>query len=355
VGNTITDSILGAWDEEEQAPAQESEGAEPDATTPAAEVQDEAPSDDIEETPATEEEEVSEEEVSEEPGEEVEEEEPSEEEEPEEVSEEETPSAEFTSDDPDVLAYLARHGNDPEAALKAAASQEKILGRQGRELGQLRARVEELEAEAEQAALFSTGRVLSAEQQAWVEEAVGSENALPYIQLAIQEGEFDLARAVLEQGEFSTAQVVRLSQGIDAAEGRSMQQEIPVGQIDHQRLFAILQEHYPDMPQYEAEMTATLASLGDDHPVSIAAHSHDPGEAAQGIISLYEIARAKKTTVASAREEVKTKNRQAADDVRRQAQVMSAQATRNQAQAPRSKQLMPGLTLDALEAEFNTE
>jgi hypothetical protein len=355
--SSITEAILGAW-EEDEAPAAESEGAEPDATLGEDEVQDEAPSDEVEETPEVEEGaiEEEEEEVSDEPGEVTEAEEPSEEEEPEEVSEEETEPAESAPEDAEAQAYLARHGGDVDAALRAAASQEKILGRQGRELGMLRARVEELEADAEQAALFGGGaQLFTGEQQAWVEEAVGSENPLAYIQLAMQEGEFDLARAVLDQGEFSAAQVVRLSQGIDAAEGRSMQvapEQLP---LDHQTLMGVLIERYPDMPKYEADMVASMKALGPEHPLVALSRSQDPGEAAQGIIGLYEIARARSTTLASTREDVKKKGREAADDVRRRGQVSSAQATRRQAQAPRQRPLMPGLTLEALEAEFDTE
>jgi hypothetical protein len=41
--------------------------------------------------------------------------------------------------------YLAKHNGDVAAALKAAANQESLLGRQGNELGELRARLDQLE------------------------------------------------------------------------------------------------------------------------------------------------------------------------------------------------------------------
>ena len=356
MSDTITEAILGAWDDdEEKAPDQESpEVAEPVETTPEdAEDQDEDVSgDEVEET------EEEEEEVSTEPGEEVEEEEAPEEDEEEEPSGEEGEPVTAVSDDPVVQAFLARHNNDVELALKAAANQNQLLGRQGYELGQLRSRVSELEAEIEQANAFrQPGTFVSPEQAEWLEEAVASENPVAYIQGAVEAQEFDLARAVLERGEFTSFQAVRLAQVIDAAEGRTVQAAEPnlEGPLDHQALFSVLQQWYPDMPQFSAEMTSTLAALGDEHPLAALARSQDPAEAAQGIIGLYEIARAKTATVASSREAVKTKSRQAAEDVRRQAQVSSAEATNPPTQTPRTREVMPGLTFEALEAEFDAE
>jgi hypothetical protein len=356
--SSITDQILGAWDSEEQAPTEESaeETAPVETTLTDAEDQDEvAAADEVEDDEKTPEEEG---EVLVETGEEVEAEEPSQEEEPEAPSgdEEEQPAA-SVSDDPEIEAYLARHGGSVESALKAAVSGERVLGRQGRELGQLRQRTAELEAQMEEAALFSQGGALiTAEQAEWVEEAVGSEQPLAYIQSAIQAGEFDLARAVLERGEFNAYQAMRLAQGIDQAQGRAQTGPVePDAPLNHQALMTVLVEHYPEMPSYETEMVSTISMLGADHPLVALAQSQDPGEAAQGIIGVYEIARAKTATVASTRDGIKTKRRQAADDVRRSAQVSSAQATNATAQTPRSRPLMPGLTLEALEAEFDTE
>lgn len=356
--SSITEQILGAWDDEEgEAPTESAaDVAEPDATSETDEVQDEATS------AAEEEEEVSaaaveEEETPVESGEEAEEEEEPEEEEAEEPSGDEEEPATAAFEDPEIQAYLARHGDDVEAALRAAVHQSRRFGLQGRELGVMRQHVAELEAQVEQASMFSqSASFISPEQAQWVEEAIGSENALPYIQSAVEAGEFALARAVLEQGEFSAAQVVRLSQGIDMAEGRAMQGAVDYQQpLDHGALMGVLVDHYPDMPQFEADMVSTLQALGPDHPLTALAQSQDPAEAAQGIIGLYEIARAKTATVESTRAGVKTKRREAADAARRDAQVSSAQATPSQAQTPRRSNVMPGLTLEALEAEFEND
>ena len=46
--------------------------------------------------------------------------------------------------DPEVAAFLAKYGNDPDKALRAAVELSKLQGRQGDELGQLRQTVEDL-------------------------------------------------------------------------------------------------------------------------------------------------------------------------------------------------------------------
>jgi hypothetical protein len=351
--SSITEQILGAWDDEQDPDEESPETTEPVATTSEADTegQDEVVS-------GGEDEETVEEEVSEEPGEEEPEEEPSEEEEPEEEpsGDEEAPTAAaFSSDDPAVQAFLARHDNDVETALREAAKFESVLGRQGRELGQLRDRNAELEKQLEQATLFASGATwLNAEQQEWVEEAVASENPVGYIQVAVQAGEFELARAVLDGSELPPAQAVRLAQTIDRAETLAAPAEEP-SPLAHDVLMEVLVEHYPDMPKFESEMVSTLNQLGPDHPLALLAYSQEPGQAAQGIIGLYEIARAKTATVSSTREQVKKKSQEAADAVRSAAQVSSSQASPQRVQAARTRQLMPGLTLEALEAEFEAE
>jgi hypothetical protein len=354
VSNAITEAILGAWGDDEEAPEGQAGDVEPVATTtdePGAEEETppvEPEEEEVEAAPAEEEEEGPAE------SEEGEEEEPSEEEEAEEApGDEEEESAPSVSDDPGVQAFLARTGS-VEQALKKAVSLEQLVGRQGRELGELRQRNVQLEGELEQVQLFSQGaRYLSEEQKTWLEEAVGSDQPVAYIQSAVEAGEFDLARAVLEQGEFSPYQALRMAQGIDAAEGRTAEPEVVA--LDHQALMGVLIEHYPEMPRFEQEMVATLQGLGVDHPLAALARSQDPAEAAQGVIGLYEIARAKTATVASTRESVKTKSRQAAAAARSRAVVTSGEATPPQAQTPRPRRLMPGLTLEALEAEFAAE
>ena len=357
----MTKVILSAWDEIEGGTPDEDSSVttEPVATTlDSDEDRDEVAADEqVDEQPTSDDEAA--EVLVPSPGEEDEEEEPSEEEAEEEdepSGDEEAPTASaFDSDDPQVRAFLAQHGNDVETALREAAKFANVLGRQGRELGQLRQRNEQLESEIEQIRAFQqTGTFMSEEQREWVEEAVGSGNPLAYIQSAVNEGEFDLARSVLEQGEFSTVQALKLAQAIDRAEeGASPVEQVPP--LQHEVLLGVLAEHYPDMPKFEAEMITTMQALGPDHALVMLAHSQDPGQAAQGIIGLYEIARAKTATVTSTREQVRQKSRAAADAVRDKAVVSSGAASPPKAQVARSTTLMPGLTLESLEAEFDRQ
>ena len=52
--------------------------------------------------------------------------------------------APVTSDDPEIAAFLAKYGNDPVKALKAATEAQSLIGRQGAELAQTREAMAEL-------------------------------------------------------------------------------------------------------------------------------------------------------------------------------------------------------------------
>ena len=64
----------------------------------------------------------------------------------------EQPAVETEETDPEVASFLAKYGNDPEKALRAAVELSKLQGRQGDELGQLRQTVEQLQQRLEQPA-----------------------------------------------------------------------------------------------------------------------------------------------------------------------------------------------------------
>lgn len=65
---------------------------------------------------------------------------------------EEEEETEEVSDDPEVASFLAKYGNDPEKALRAAVELSKLQGRQGDELGQLRQQMLDLQAKVNQPA-----------------------------------------------------------------------------------------------------------------------------------------------------------------------------------------------------------
>src|SRR5262245_24049741 len=131
--------------------------------------------------------------------------------------EEVTASHAYESDDPRVLAFLAKYDNDPERALMAAAHLEQVLGRPGRDLGLQQDRITELEQELGNLRAFGPGVVtLTPEQREWAVQAVESENPVAYVQEAMRAGEFALARAVCDGwSEAAPYEAARLAQHID--------------------------------------------------------------------------------------------------------------------------------------------
>lgn len=293
---------------------------------------------------------------------------PDEEEEPpaeEEEEEEEEPAEEtVVSGDPEVAAFLAKYGGDVDKALKGAADLTRLLSRQGQEKNQALQRAAELEqalAEVQAQAQLPTGAVLNQEQRAWVEQAVESENVQGYVQAAVQEGEFALARAVCDaaaDAEPYTAS--RLAHYVDQAEQYAQrlweQQMMAANQpqeVDRPTLMNVLIEHFPEMPQYESQMVATIERLGPDHPLTQGARSSDPTEAMRSIIDIFEIARVTANQTASTRSTVKRQKRAEADSARAAGVVSSAKATPASAEPPRTRQIAPGLTLEQLDAAWD--
>ena len=335
---------------------------------------DEAATED-EETPAeedTSEEEEPSEEAPEESPDDEEGEEDEEEPEPEEASEEseeedegdEVPASDFDSPDPEVQAYLARFEGSVERALKGAVELQRVLGKQGREKGTLDRRVAELEAELAQARMFdgqSGPGFLSEEQQTWIGSALESGAPINFVRDAVQVGEFDLARALTDQwAEQQPYQAMRAAQLVDQAEQHaafSQQQQAvespPV--YEEPEFVAALTQAYPDMPQFEPQMVSVVRNLGDGHPLVQASRSPDPQEAARGLVGIYEIARASSASVRSARETVKRKKTQDGRAARAAAQVTSGEASPAATEGTRPRMIAPGLTLEALDAEWERE
>lgn len=338
----VTEQILAAWDDEttDEATTTE-EGDTVPVEAPAEEETVEA-----EEEPETEEVETEEEDAEADEGEEGE--------------EEEVVEAPQFSDDPEVQAFLAKYQGDPEKALRGAAELQRVLGRQGQEKAVLARKVEELEQQLERAAtLAQTGVFLSPEQQQWVEHAVESGDPRQFVTQALQVEEFDLARAVCEQwAQEQPYDAARLASQVDQYEQQvrtqtqqfQEQQEV---QVDHGALMNVLTEYFPQMPAYEEQMVSTLGALGESHPLVQDARASDPETAARGIIGIYEIARASAATVKTTRAKVRADQQQEADNAREQAVVSSGQTTPAAGETPRSRQLGPGLTLEALDAAWD--
>jgi hypothetical protein len=337
----VTQQILEAWDE--------LEGPSPDETT----VEEEEPGEE-QETP--DEEGEPEAEPAEEEAEEPEPEEGEEEEEEPEVTAEAETATVTLPDDPLFRAWLSRYQGDVQKALEGAYQLEKVLGRQGQEKAVLTRRVQELESQiAEVTAFQSEPVVLTPEQQAWAEEALESGSPSNYVRQAVRAGEFGLARAICtEWGRDAPYDALRAVQAIDTAEMQAYEAAQPqVEPVNVDAMLNILVEHFPDMPQYEAEMLETMGRLGSNHYSVIDAHSSDPEVAVRGILNIYEIARASSHTLAKAKSELRNGRGEEAASQRRKAVVSSAGASPSPGETPRAGRLGPGLTLAQLEAEWD--
>lgn len=273
----------------------------------------------------------------------------SEEEEPDEEEEEEEVAAEYS---PDVAAFLAKYDGDLDAALKGASELYHLMNRQGQEKNAALARVEELESELARAQAFRTGTPpLSEEQRVWVEEASGSANPASYVQMAVDAGEFNLARAVCEQWAHEDPyNAARVGLQIDQIEQQSNVEPEPTYELS--RMLEAAREQFPDMPVYWGQMTRLIAQLGDNHHLVIAARSNDVNEAARGIVGLYDMAKATAVNVRVAKEKVKATKRREGVAARQEAQVSSAATSPSRSQTPRRREIMPGLTAEELEAAF---
>jgi hypothetical protein len=338
----VTEQILSAWDEiegttsevVEEEPGEEDEGVEE------------------EETPETEEE--TEEEAAEPEPEEDAEDGEEQEEEPEVTAEAETATVTLP-DDPLFRAWLSRYQGDVQKALEGAYQLEKVLGRQGQEKAVLTRKVQELESQLSEVTAFqSEPTMLTPEQQNWALEALESGSPATYVRQAVRAGEFGLARVICaEWGRESPYDALRAVQAIDSAEMQTWQQAQPAAEpVNPAALHDVLVEHFPDMPVYESQMVETMNRLGRNHHSVVDAYSPDPETAARGLINIYEIARASAATVAQTKSELRNGRGEAAASQRRKAVVSSAGASPSPGEAPRTKSLGPGLTLDQLDAEW---
>jgi hypothetical protein len=338
----VTRQTLAAWDEmqaEEEQPTDEV--AEQD---PGDEI--EQPEEDEVEQPA-EEEQPDEEEAEEETDEDESEEEGDAEEET-----EEPVVAAYETDDIEIRAFLNKYGGDLDAALKGAAEISHLINRQGQQKNAALQRVAELEAELEQARLYTPGGVmLNDEQRSWVDTAVESGNPANYVTQAIEAGEYELARAVCrEWAREDPYSAMRAGQYVDSAEAEVANYVEP---IDMGRLLEAMKTEIPDMPNYSAKMTEIIHSLGDEHPLVLDARSGDIMVAAQAIARIYEYAKTSTATVTRAKQQVREEQRQNGAVAKRKAVVSSAAASPSATEPPRTVRLGPGLTLEQLEAEFS--
>lgn len=263
----------------------------------------------------------------------------------------ETPPA----DNPAVLALLERYNGDKDAALLGYVESQKVISRQGQDNRRLTEQLMAAQAELEQSRMFAGDgpRFLTDEQSTWIEEAVGSGQTLAYVQQAIQVQEYDLARALVDAwGQENPFAAMRAGTIVERAEENAQRLQTQAQPLDHSRLLETIAGAYPDLPTYEGKMVDVIATLGENHPLVAAARSSTPEEAVQGIVGIYEIARAQEASVRTTKDGVKKRQREAGDKARQAAVVSSAGAAPAATQAPRQKEIMPGLTMEALVTEM---
>jgi hypothetical protein len=335
---------LEAWDEDEEqvsAPPDEGTVVEP---PPAAEPE-------TEEEQETEEEEEGEEEPEEEVGATEQEQAPPVE--PDEEDEGEDETAEQGAD-PELQAFLAKYENDPDKALKGAVELHRLVGRQGHELAQLRQRTAELESMLTEAQAFSgVGVPLNEEQRGWVDEAAASVNPGAYIRQALAQNEYELARAVCrEWAHENPFEANRAGQYIDMAEHHAVEAAQAPQQVTTDDVLRELRNAMPELDSWWPQMANVTRSLGGEHPLVQEARSTDAETALRGVIGIYEIARASSASVEETKKQVRKRNRDGADGARKRAAVSSTTTSPKTAETPRTRTLMPGLTMADLETEF---
>lgn len=338
----VTQSILDAWDDEEpQSGIAEHE--QPATPEPAVVPPEPEPVEDPEEPGRDDE-----------PREEQEAEEGGEDDgEAEGDGEEPIPGVGFDTDDPEVLAFLAKYGGDPQKALKGAADLARVFGRQGSDLAALRQREAMLQQMVQEAQALNGSQPLSDEQRAWAEQAANSGNPTSYIRQAIGEGEYDLARAVCrEWATDNPFEAGRAGQYIDQVEVQAFQEANQPAQASTDQVMEALGSAMPEMQAWWGQMAQVSRHLGVSHPLVQEARSPDPDTAMRGMIGLYEIARASTASVSGAKEKIKKEGREAADGARANAAVSSASTSPKPSQIPPHTRLMPGLTLEDLDTEF---
>jgi hypothetical protein len=344
----INQAIMEAWDEEEEVTA-----PPPSPPPPPEEEETEEP-----ETEQEEEEEQPEEVVSAEappvPGDEPETEEEEEEGEGEGEEGQEGEEQAEPGEDPEVQAFLAKYQGDQAKALKGAAELQRLYGRQGSELNQLREANAQLQQMLTEAQTFAGGGVpLNEEQRGWVEEAAASVNPGAYIRQALAQNEYELARAVCrEWAHENPYEANRAGQYIDMAEQHAYEAAQAPQQVTTDDVLQALGNAMPELNSWWPAMATVTRNLGADHPLVQEARSTDADTAMRGVIGIYEIARASTASVTEAKKEIKRKNRESADGARKRATVTSGATSPKTTETPRTRPIMPGLTMEDLETEF---
>lgn len=240
-----------------------------------------------------------------------------------------------TEVDPEVESYLARFGGDMEAAVKAAAHQTSLIGRQGSELGDLRRQVEELRQAQQQAQ--------QPQQQQWMPSQLEDEIAENPAQIAMwaaENGQSAVYDAAMEEWfDRDPRGAARFERAIEMEMLKSeMQQQLapvirPVQEQVQARTIATahraLREKYPDLDStLESATEADLTGLDKD--VVRHLQQSNPGAAVELVYRW----------VKAGRQDQAAAQAQASQEAARAAKKEAAVVTSSSAQAREDKDTM---------------
>jgi len=262
--------------------------------------------------------------------------------------------AQFDTDDPDVRAFLSQYGGDPLKALQAAAHLRRAFDRQGTDLGHVRAQLGELQEQVQRGRMLGGAIPLSQDQHEWAEAAANSGAPGAYVDQAIQAGEFDLARAVCSYwGRESPYEAARAGMAVDQEEGRRSQvQQAPV-EARTEDIVDALKTNVPGFREWESQMVRVFENLGAGHHLVQESRSNNVDVAMRALMNIFEIAQASSASVQEQKQEIRKRVRKESASAKAQAAVTSgANSTSSPKETSRQVEILPGLTLEALDTEF---
>ena len=260
----------------------------------------------------------------------------------------------FDTRDPDVRAFLAQYGDDPVKALQAAAHLRRAYDRQGTDLGAVRQKAEELEAQIARARMLGGSTPLSEDQHQWAEAAASTAAPGAYIQQAIEAGEYELARAVCSYwGRESPYEAARAGMVVDQVEQQAAQRETAPVEAPTEDIIEALKTNVPGFREWEPQIVRVFENLGPGHHLVQEARSNNVDVAMRALMNLYEIAQASTASVREQRSEIQKRVRRESARAKADAAVTSgANSTSQSKETPRRELILPGLTQEDLDTEF---
>lgn len=230
-------------------------------------------------------------------------------------------------DDPDVAAFLEKYDGDLNKALRGATELQRLQGRQGQELGELREMKGQLEALQQIVAQQQQPRFAGPDPRVLIED-----DPKAAAHLAVQQGDANTMMAAVqawaEEEPFEAALFVT-----------NLQQEYAISQLREE-----LQGQQPAPADPELELAKAMAPVLQRHP-DLEQHLPDIGEAAkerpllrraleegspqeraQALEDLYVIARSRQTgdTSAEAIRRIQVRSKAEAEQAKAEAAVVSA-------------------------------